>query len=222
MVFRVGDDPIKVRWYFVDCDHENMPLWTPFSSANWVSRVCEAGALGEQPGARPWANGSPPANAGDGNQLAVECVNEHVDWWTNGLGVGESSGPYLPSGLPACCTCAICGDGDLPPTLTATVQPQTFTCPCWGSPAVISLSLDSDSCTYVGSATKCGELFELVYSPPRTDGSVGSAEWTWGPASGSGISSSDPCFDAADFVVTGGAGGTPCSTPAFFISIPLP
>lgn len=104
MVFRVGDPAIRVRWYFVNCDHNNMPLWTPFASANWVTRVSEAGALGEQPGLRPWANGSRPANAGDGSDIAVSCVEEHEDWWTYGIGSGEETGPYDDAGLPVCCT----------------------------------------------------------------------------------------------------------------------
>ena len=134
MVFRVGDPPIKVRWYFVDCNHNNHPLWTPFASANWVSRVCEAGALGEQPGSRPWANGSRPVNAGDGDEVAVACVEEHEEWWTDGIGSGEETGPYDDAGLPICCTevpppVSPCDDcSGLPDDLVITFA--SVDCPC--------------------------------------------------------------------------------------------
>lgn len=103
MVFRVGDPPIKVRWYFVDCDHENFPGWHAFGSANWVTRVCQLGAIGEQPGLRKWANGQPPPNAGDGGAFAVECAKENPSWWIEGIPPGEETGPYEDNGLPVCC-----------------------------------------------------------------------------------------------------------------------
>lgn len=104
MIFRVGDAPIKVRWYFVDCEHENFPGWHSFGSANWVSRVCQSGAIGEQPGPRQWVNGQPPPNAGDGGVFAVACAEEQpLDWWESGIPTGEETGPYDENGLPVCC-----------------------------------------------------------------------------------------------------------------------
>ena len=126
MVFRVGDPPIKVRWYFVDCDHEAFPGWHAFGSANWMSRAVEAGALGEQPGLRPWVNGSPPANAGAGDLIAVECAEVDPSWWTSGIPTGEETGPYDENGLPVCCT-------DGPPD----VEP----CPDCGSVPDVDMSL---------------------------------------------------------------------------------
>lgn len=161
MVFRVGDAPIKVRWYFVDCTHNNMPLWTPFSSANWVSRVCEAGALGEQPGPRPWANGAPPPNAGNGDEVGVLCVEDHEDWWTTGIGTGEETGPYDDAGLPVCCSEVICCECPAPNVIEIEIEAEALCCLTVGQ--FINLTRDgADSCTWRSGEMSCGGfLIEL-------------------------------------------------------------
>jgi len=104
MVFREGDQPIPVDWYFVDDNAQAFPGFHSFGSANWVNRQSEAGALGEQPGPRPWRDGSKPINAGTGNTFALQCAsNVDPEWWRTGIPSGEESGPYNAEGLPECC-----------------------------------------------------------------------------------------------------------------------
>jgi len=169
MVFRVGDDPIKVRWYFVDCDHNNMPLWTPFASANWVSRVSEAGQLGEQPGPRTWVNGAPPANAGNGDEVGVLCVTEHEDWWTNGIGAGEETGPYLPSGLPVCCEEVVCCTCEIPDVITIEIEAEALCCLEVGE--FINLTREGPtSCIWRSGEISCdGHMVEVGLDIEATD-----------------------------------------------------
>lgn len=82
-----------------------MPILTPFGSRNWENRACDVGDLGEVPGTRQWLDGLTPANADGlgGDELAVQCALSHADWWRNGLGPGDETGPYDPQGRPVCC-----------------------------------------------------------------------------------------------------------------------
>jgi len=103
MVFRTGDPTQPVTWYFADAGAKDFPFWSPFASSNWVTRVALAGALGEQPGLKPWINGAKPINGGTGNDFAVKCAEEIRTWWENGIPTGEETGPYYPDGQSVCC-----------------------------------------------------------------------------------------------------------------------
>lgn len=169
MIFRVGDPPIRVRWYFVDCTHNNMPLWTPFASANWVSRVSVAGELGEQPGPRPWVNGAAPPNAGNGDDIGVACVEEHEDWWTNGIGVGEETGPFDANGLPICCTELECCSCEVPEVIEITIESDLFC--CLEIDQVVELTRESESsCTWRSGEFSCdGQMIEIGLDISDTD-----------------------------------------------------
>jgi len=130
MVFRDGDPPRKVQWYFTD-DAKAWPFMHAFASANWVSKEVVSGDLGEQPGPRVWVNGSRPINAGAGDDKAVECAGLRKEWFQTGLPIGEDGGPWDVDGLPECCTnptppppepCDSCDD--IPTSLLC-----TFSCP---------------------------------------------------------------------------------------------
>jgi len=127
MVFREGDDPVPVLWYFCDPGAKPHPVMTPFRSHNWQSRVDIEGALGEQPGFRGWTNGSKPANGGSGNQDALDCVNAILPAWEDGLAAGQETGPFDSQGFPICCKGPCC-ECAIPDTITARIfQPL---CPC--------------------------------------------------------------------------------------------
>jgi hypothetical protein len=104
MVFREGDSPIPVKWYFASPDAYAFPGWHSFPSANWRNRQTTAGELGEQPGTRTWLNGAPPPNGGTGNLFALQCTGGvDPEWFKDGIPSGEESGPYNANGLPECC-----------------------------------------------------------------------------------------------------------------------
>jgi len=152
MVFREGDSPIPVRWYFASPDAYAFPGWHHFPSANWVNRRTTAGDLGEQPGPRAWRNGSIPTNGGTGNLFALQCTGG-VDpsWFESGIPAGEESGPYNASGLPECCV-----TGPPPPP-----DPCTSSFACGGMPDVLRARVDSASGTFFcGDPT--GDEFDLV------------------------------------------------------------
>lgn len=132
MVFREGDSPLRVKWFFADENAAAFPGWHSFGSANWVNRECEAGAIGEQPGTRTWRNGSKPTNGGTGNLFAVQCASQvNPSWWITGIPAGEESGPYETNGLPTCCVDGPpveqpCTDCSAAPAADMSVS---FTCP---------------------------------------------------------------------------------------------
>ena len=100
MLFDVTGSPINVVWYFVPPGTNFAPKGNQFVSGNWVSREVEAGDLGEQPGPRPWRNGSNPVNypppSGDPCSLDVKLQN--------GLDPGETTGPWTGRKLDCCST----------------------------------------------------------------------------------------------------------------------
>jgi len=101
-VFRVGDTAIPIRWYRADPAAKCFPFFHAFPSLTWKGNDYGTPDIGER---LPmlWRNGQPPGNAGTGNDFAIYCANQHPDWWTQGLGTGEESGPYNEAGLPVCC-----------------------------------------------------------------------------------------------------------------------
>jgi len=103
MVFRTGDTPIAVQWYFADEGAQPHPLMHSFGSTNWVNRRSEAGAIGEQPGSKPWRDGSKPENGGTGQGYAAACALTNPAYWQTGIPPGVETGPYNEQGLPVCC-----------------------------------------------------------------------------------------------------------------------
>jgi len=103
MVFRPGDPPRPVLWYWADAGAKCFPVPSRFASANWKNRDVQAGDLGEQPGARPWRSGAKPPNGGTGDLLSVACVRSRETWFLSGLPGDQDGGPFEPSGLPTCC-----------------------------------------------------------------------------------------------------------------------
>jgi hypothetical protein len=128
MVVREGDPAILVDWFKADDDAKCFPNLSSFRSANWVNRWTDAGDLGEQPGVRTWRKKDKPSNGGTGDDDALACANSHLEWWENGLGSGDDSGPYDDDLLPTCC------------------GPQQTCCECDLS-AGMELSLDVPACS---------------------------------------------------------------------------
>lgn len=115
MVCREGDPAFLADWYFTDSTAKAMDQLSSFRSKNWENRDAVEGALGEQPGPRPWRNGKKPDNGYVGNQDSLDCARYHSDWWADGLGAGDSVGPFNLSGVPLCCVDgppASCVDGE--------------------------------------------------------------------------------------------------------------
>ena len=103
MVCRIGDPAVLVDWYFCDPGAKPMDVWSSFRSRNWDGRDATAGQLGEQPGVRPWKNGKKPKNGYTGDANSQNCIRYHADWWKDGLGAGEETGPFNANGVPLCC-----------------------------------------------------------------------------------------------------------------------
>jgi len=168
MVFRDGDSPIPVKWYFASPDANAFPGWHKFGSANWVNRETSAGALGEQPGTRAWRDGSPPVNAGTGNTFAVQCASQvNPSWWTEGIPSGEESGPYNANGLPECCVTGPpveqpCDDCGAVPDVDMLVS---FTCP--GCPDLDGTSWLLAWAAFPGNWTANGLQLLPGCSPPN-------------------------------------------------------
>jgi len=168
MVFRTGDSPVPVLWYWCYEGALCHPSFNFGHSHNWQSRVSEEGAIGEQPGPRFWSAGSKPANGGKGDQVALDCVNALASAWENGLAPGQETGPYDEDGVPICCK-APCCECVLPDVMTATV----LTNPCAGiSDQVFSLHRVEGECRWVGPNIDCGgsnwhlEVFVEGEEPP--------------------------------------------------------
>lgn len=153
MIFRTDDPPLNAAWYFVDCDHEAFPAWHAFGSRNWESRIAETGAIGEQPGARPWRNGSRPINAGDGDAQAVECAEVEPTYWTNGIPSSVETGPYDANGLPTCCTeTPLCCGCDMPDIIN--VDSFGFGCSCIDG-QTFSCVRQGTACEWLGPVFDC-------------------------------------------------------------------
>jgi len=154
MVFRDGDSAVEVEWYWTDPGAKCFPGWSRFSSGNWSSRDQVAGDLGEQPGPKPWRNGSKPANGWTGDLNAVACAKLKESWWQYGIPTGEDTGPLDTEGRPLCCVdgppppddpCASAWHCDnMPDSLTAKFSDSTGT---WflGSPDGLEVQLVRDS-----------------------------------------------------------------------------
>jgi len=153
MVFRDGDEPVPVLWYFADEGALCHPSFNFGGSHNWQSRVSEAGAIGEQPGPRFWSNGAKPANGGSGDAIAKACALEQVEEWANGLGPGQETGPYDSEGVPICCKGPCC-ECLIPDTITATMFNNL--CPCIHDQVVV-LHRQKPECRWRGQmAGSCG------------------------------------------------------------------
>jgi len=103
MIHRTGDPAIMVKWYFADADAKTMESMSPFRSSIWAPGEDVAGDLGEQPGARGWANGAKPSTGWSGDETSQLCSEFHSEWWENGLGSGDETGPFSFPGVPTCC-----------------------------------------------------------------------------------------------------------------------
>jgi len=185
MRFRSGDPPRPVVWYFAPAGSLPMPIFNPFFSRNWDSRAGgdSGDDLGEVPGTRVWLDGSIPDDriGLNGDALASECAIEHEDWWGNGLGPGEHSGPYDELGRPLCClrpaesecsptppfNCVTISD-----TLNVAVSSQSTPC-MTGDQTVTATRFGPGVCVWLGAVeTFAGtSAFELAF-----DGTT----WTFG------------------------------------------
>jgi len=112
MVCRTGDPAILVDWYKADAGAKCLTFPSPFRSKNWEERFSEVGDLGEQPGPRTWKNGKKPKNGFDGGTNSLACAASHQDWWQDGLGASEETGPFNADGVPLCCV-----NGPTPPPI---------------------------------------------------------------------------------------------------------
>lgn len=113
----------KIRWVWAEPNAQLFPLFTPFTSLNWLDKNYNPPAppLGEILGApRPWRDGSGFALSGD-----HYCGD--IDWWKNGLPLPLPPSPPLVDGVPVCCTGAsaatftMTGHGEFNPVY---VQPR--------------------------------------------------------------------------------------------------
>ena len=138
-----------------------MPPGNKFVSSNWVDRECVAGELGEQPGGKPWRDGSDPKGypiqTGDG------CLID--DYFVDGLPAGETTGPWDAQGKLDCCT------NPLPPPRTEVdCGGGNFVCPgAGGVPTVLSATMTS-----LGSCPEFNDVAVemLEVSPGRWEGQV--------------------------------------------------
>jgi hypothetical protein len=168
MVFRDGDDPVKVQWYFTD-DAKAFPAWHAFGSANWMSKEVVSGDLGEQPGPRAWVNGNPPINAGVGDQKAIACAETREEWFRTGLPIDEDGGPWDANGLPLCCTEELpCCDCDIPDSFLGTVTSTIF-CDCASALTLSFNRVEGGVCRWESQAIDCAG-FELVIALEFTQG----------------------------------------------------
>jgi len=139
--FRIGDAAVPIRWYRTQPGAKAFPFFHAFPSLTWKDNDYGDSDLGERL-PMVWRNGDAPPNAGSGNQVAVDCANEHVEWWQDGLGDGEDSGPYNVDGLPVCCI-------DGPYTCASAIYDSLQ----------IGVSIDSGSC---GGSSFIGAVFRTA------------------------------------------------------------
>jgi len=110
MIFRDGDEPVMVRWYFCDEDAECFPYEHVFGSQNWEREKTDR-TIGEQAGPRTWVDGERPENGDDG-QDAQHCFDP-AEWWTDGIPDGEETGPYWDNFTSKCCNPCNCEPPDI-------------------------------------------------------------------------------------------------------------
>jgi len=128
MIFREGDEPIMVRWYFADEDAECFPFGHAFGSQNWERGKFDA-MIGEQKTPRIWVNGEKPTNGSNGAATTKACMEgDQETWWTEGIPEGEESGPYDEDFIPVCCQTCNCV---LPDSLNIQIE---FNPGCSGEP----------------------------------------------------------------------------------------
>lgn len=139
MVFRLGDPPVDVQWFFAEEPPANFfPGWHSFPSSNW--REPGFGKLGEQQAPRPYKKGARWQEA-LGDVAAAACALDLAPAFTEGLASMQTTGPFDPSGLPTCCStggppaekvpCPACIPEGVPRSLTATFRAQgVLSCPC--------------------------------------------------------------------------------------------
>jgi len=240
MVFREGDSPIPVHWYFASTDAYAFPGWHAFPSANWRNRQTTPGALGEQPGSRTWRNGSPPVNAGTGNLFALQCTGGvDAEWFKTGIPAGEESGPYYASGLPVCCVdgppveqpCEDCGAVPESDLVVSFVAPD---CPCLDG-RVFTLSWDAFASVWVVNGIElCDDcpvpnvgaitLSRLPATEPcelQLDAAQLFCSFGLGLPTANAICSGDGTFLFADFTGTIGGGG-PCDGAGYSARVEPP
>lgn len=172
MIVRTGDTAILVDWYFADPDAKCLDIWTPFRSHNMEPDARQVGNLGEQPGPRPWRNGRKPSNGWTGDDNSKACALMHSDWWLDGLGAGDDSGPFNADLVPECCLnpptveCN-CGACNPPAVFTGHVE-SAFFCPSLDGTALVwtigtPTERDGSVCSYYSDPVDCnGTQLEFV------------------------------------------------------------
>lgn len=145
MVFRIGDAPVEVTWKWAKEGAQRFPGDHSFGSTNWVERVSDAGDLGEQPGDKPWSNGS--GVHGDGASLGT-CTDANM--FISGIPDGELAPEVDSEGWPLCCSaeppfdCLALSD-----TLTLTLA---GTSDCSNIDQAVTLTRIPGLCVWVGAA----------------------------------------------------------------------
>jgi len=168
MIFRVGDDPVLVRWYFAAEDAKCFPQPHAFFSQNWGPGPEWNGIVGEQSTKRIWRNGSTPSNGANGSAFDV-CFTDHPDWWLDGIPAGQESGPYNEDFLPECCVpCEFCPPGtgnqqvrvDVCDTDSGSGQCTCIpACPPGGG--VFAILELTGPCQYTGTIELCGDQVDI-------------------------------------------------------------
>jgi len=142
MVFRVGDDPVPVQWMWAKEGAVSFPFDHKFYSTNWDSRAAIAGELGEQPGPKPWRNGS--GDPSPGTSLGSCTIG---DWFLTGIPEGELTPPTGPDHKPLCCSEEPFDCMALADTLTLTIA---GTGDCTAIDQSISLTRVTGLCQWLG------------------------------------------------------------------------
>lgn len=184
VLFREGDEPIVVQWYFCEENANAFPYFHSFPSLNWLGNGWHGADIGERANPRPWKNGTEVFGSGVGNQFAIECARLLPVTWRDGLTDGQETGPYAPNGLPECCVdgpppppdpCESSWScGDLPDILVATVVSATGTFFC-GDPTGTSFNMvrsESDPCLWEASVTFGGLFGNFFFSSGDPGGGI--------------------------------------------------
>jgi len=188
MIFREGDEPVMVRWYFTDEDANCFQGNHVFGSQNWRNERIDQ-AIGEQIGPRLWVNGSKPTNGYDGNDDSVECYGGvPVERWETGLDMGEESGPYGTNFIPECCVaCEVCPPGSGPDSLwvyICVVEQSGIDCVCdigcINGATFLGTAEKVAPCTYELEAFYCGEPISILLTMEPDPAFLGHLDVEWG------------------------------------------